>query len=138
MLQSFYTFVLPLPTEIPSLLQFTWTVRLEKPELNLQQNQKELFISISCFSWPLDSAIHTAFSTQGWIRAPLLTKPKEKWDHGWDAWKQEGEKCPERAVGREEKAMSVVGGCYNCSFIPSAAQSWSLQSIHREVFTAQK
>lgn len=36
------------------------------------------------------------------------------------------------AVSREEKTVSVVEGCYDSSFIPGAAQSWSLQRFIAE------
>lgn len=42
---------------------------------------------------------------------------------------RKGRSAQRRAAVREERAMSVVGGRSDCSVIPSAAQSWSVQLI---------
>lgn len=47
---------------------------------------------------------------------------------GWFGCRK-GRSAQRTAVVRQEKAMSVLGGCSDCSVIPSAAQSWSVQLI---------
>lgn len=43
-----------------------------------------------------------------------------------------GHKKGRSAVSREERTVSVAGGCYESSGIPGAAQSWSLQCFIAE------
>lgn len=47
---------------------------------------------------------------------------------GWFECRK-GRSAQRRAVVREEKGMSVVGGFSDFSVIPSAAQCWSVQLI---------
>lgn len=60
----------------------------------------------------------------------LLCRQKQRRGEtmAWLLGHRMGRSAHKRAVVRKQKAMGVVRRCYGCSFIPSAAQSWSPQS----------
>lgn len=84
MLPSIQPPVVPLPTEIPGLLQFAWTVRFaELKGLGnpLAKAKKQLSPNISSLAWCLDTAVQqrsVGRSDQGWLQAPLQEKPQER------------------------------------------------------------
>lgn len=105
MLPSIQPPVVPLPTEIPGLLQlhglwgFAELKGLGNPSAKAKTDfPKHLFLC-------LDTAVqwHSVDrSAQSWLKAPLQAKPKERWDHGWVSWAQKGKKCCEQG-GEDSK-----------------------------------
>lgn len=88
------------------------------------------------------STLHSAYrSPQGWLEAPLQTKPKERWDHGWDAWAQGGEKCTEESCGQGAEGNERCGGTLKlffysqCSSEPVCAESFTAQNLQSRDWT---
>lgn len=129
MLPSIQPPVAPLPTETPGLLQIAWTVRFAVLK-GLGNPSAKAKTAFSQTLLPLPGAwtqLSSSIQQTGVARAGSRLLCRQKQRRGETMARFPGHRKGRSAVSREERTVSVVGGCSDSSFIPAAAQSWSLQ-----------